>query len=187
VTAAAGGHGSFSNAAATSILEKTGGTGTSLVGVNVANGGEIMVSSGTLEIGGNVTGSSGTLVVSGASTLQFDKSVASGQALTFSGSGGDLVLGKAASFVATIAGFGAGDQIDALLFDVGTTVSFVENGGNTGGMLTVKDGAAQAQLALLGQYSAAGFGSSSTSQGTVITYTPPVAAEAMAGLAASHG
>jgi hypothetical protein len=188
VTAAAGGSGAFSNLAPTSILEKTGGTGTSLVGVNIANGGEILVNTGTLEIGGNVTGSSGTLAIEGAASLQFDKSVATGQALTFSGSGGDLVLGKAASFAATIAGFGAGDEIDALHFGLGTTVGFVENGGNTGGTLTIANGGTQAQLALLGQYSAAGFGSTSTGQGTVITYTPPPSAsDSIASLAPAHG
>jgi hypothetical protein len=188
VTAAVGGSGTFSNLAATSLLEKTGGTGTSLIGVDVANSGEILVSSGTLEIGGNVTGATGTLAINGAATLQFDKSVASGQALTFAGTGGDLVLGMAASFAATIAGFGAGDQLDALHFGVGTTVGFVENGGNTGGTLSITNGASQAQLALLGQYSAAGVGSTSTSQGTVITYTPPPSAsDSIASLVPAHG
>src|SRR5262249_29677723 len=42
-----GGVGSFSNLSSTSILEKTGGTGKSVVGVNVANNGEVLVSSGT--------------------------------------------------------------------------------------------------------------------------------------------
>jgi hypothetical protein len=187
VVAATGGSGAFSNLASTSILEKTGGTGTSLVGVNVANSGNILVSSGTLEIGGKVTGATGTLTIQGAATLQFDKAVASGEALSFSGTGGDLVLGQAANFAGTIAGFAAGDEIDALHFGVGTTVSFVENGGNTGGTLTITNGTSQAQLSLLGQYAAAGFGSTSTNKGTVITYTPPAAAaDPIAGLAPSH-
>jgi hypothetical protein len=153
----------------------------------VANNGEILVSSGTFEINGNVTGSAGTLSIQGASILQLDKSVAAGQALSFSGSGGELILGNAGSYAGTIAGFGSGDKIDALHFGIGTTVNFVENAGNTGGTLTVQNGMMEAQLALIGQYSAAGFGHTSTGAGTVITYAPPAsAAETLANPAVSH-
>jgi hypothetical protein len=171
----------------TSILEKTGSTGKSVVGVNVANNGEILVSRGTLEINGNVTGSAGALSIQGASTLQLDKSVAAGQSLSFSGSGGELTLGSAGSYAGTIADFASGEQIDALHFGRGTTVSFVENAANTRGTLTIHNGAMNAQLALIGQYIAAGFGHTSTSAGTVITYTPPAStAETLVNPAVSH-
>ena len=72
-------------------------------------------------------------------------------------------------------------------FGLGTTTSFVENSSNTAGTLTLKNGSIQEQLTLLGQYCAANFGSSSTSQGTVITYVPqPSPADTTAHLAVAH-
>jgi hypothetical protein len=109
-----------------------------------------------------------------------------GQPFQFRSEGNETAL-LGATFSSSFAGFGPSDEIVAEHFGVGTKVSFVENGANTAGTLTLQNGSTQVQLALLGQYSAAGFGSSSTSQGTVITYTPPPSgADSVAGLAASH-
>ena len=56
------------------LLEKTGGTGTSVVAPKVTNNGTVIVSSGTLDLKGAVTGT-GTDTISGASTLEFGAGV----------------------------------------------------------------------------------------------------------------
>ncbi len=118
---------------------------------------------------------SGTGTIDGGS-LEFESSVSQTQTIAFGANDGTLILTDPADFAASISGFGAGDTIDLASFAFGNspTLSFVENGGGTQGVLTVTDDGVQAKLTLFGQYSAAGFGASNDGGGgTAITYTPP--------------
>jgi hypothetical protein len=54
------------------------------------------------------------------------------------------------------------------------TLAYQANSDGTGGMLNVTDGAHTATVALLGQYSAAGFDiTADEGMGSIVTYTPP--------------
>jgi hypothetical protein len=167
-----GGSGTFTN---NGVLEKTAGTGTSAIALAVTNNKTITISSGTLELENYLNGT-GTTTISGASTLELDSAAYSPQVIAFSGSGGDLETNDATQLKASISGFGSSDTIDLANFALSGTqiVSFVENGSNTQGVLTVKDGSSTASITLLGQYVLAGFQKGPDSgAGTAITYTPP--------------
>ena len=166
-----GGSGTFTNSG---LLEKTAGAGTSAIGIAVTNKGTVTAASGTLDLSGAVTGA-GALDIDGAATLQLDGAVAVTQTVSFSG-GGDLALTNTSGFKASISGFAAGDTLDltAFKFSGSPTAGFTENAGNTGGTLTITDGALHASITLLGQYMAAGFHTSQDSgSGADITYVPP--------------
>ncbi len=109
--------------------------------------------------------------------------------VTFSGTFAALFLENASSFTGTVSGWQAQDQID--LEDVNfssASLGFTENASNTGGMLTVADGTHVANLALLGQYSAADFEISSDGySGTVVTNPGNPYAPAQNALAPVHG
>ena len=58
-----------------------------------------------------------------------------------------------------------------MAFGAGTTASYVENAANTGGTLSVTDGAHTVNIALLGQYSAGSFTTAADdTTGTLLTY-----------------
>ena len=83
----------------------------------------------------------------------------SGSELTFAGPSGTLVLEAAATFAGTVVGFAAQDGIDLTRFSFSdrTTLGYIENGKQTGGTLTVTNGSHVADIALLGNYTAASF------------------------------
>jgi len=122
-----------------------------------------------------VTGS-GSGIISGSGTLEYG--AASAEDTIFAdGASGTLRLDHAASFTGSISGFGAGDSLD--LGDIGfsdaVTIGFAENGAGTGGMLSLSDGTHSANIALQGQYGAAGFQSSADQAGgTILTYADPM-------------
>ena len=160
------------------VLEKTGGTGRSIVATEVVNSGTIVVTSGTLDLENAVTGTGGTFTIHKDSTLEVG-SVAAHQVVAFSGSNAELVLDAAASFKATLLGFDTNDELDLKHFGAATTISYAGNA--SGGTLTVTDGAEVAKIALLGQYAAAGFHTASDGHGgTLITYAPAAAAASLA-------
>jgi hypothetical protein len=135
------------------------------VTVNLSSGTATTVHSGstfTYTLSGfeNITGSTS------ADTL----TAGSGGALLVGDGGADTyVLGTSGIDVArdtvahlngtTVQNFSVLDGIDLtnVTFGSGTTLGFVENGGNTAGALTVSDGAHTAVLTLLGQYTTASF------------------------------
>jgi autotransporter passenger strand-loop-strand repeat protein len=121
---------------------------TSVTQVN--SGGLAFIQSGGQVLGG-LTLAGGTAAISG--------SMAAGQSVTFIGPGGDLALFNLPDFGAAIGGFGFGDQIDlaTIPFGSGSTVSFTAGPNNTSGTLTVTNGAAQAELTLLGSYETSDF------------------------------
>src|SRR5262249_48213828 len=140
-------------------LAKTAGLGTSVIGTSVSNGGTLEVDSGILDIQGAVTGT-GSLNIKGTTTLEFESSVTSTQQANFTGSGnGTLMLTSPNSFGAKISGYTDGDMLDLTTFHdpLHTTFNFVENAGNTQGVLTVTQGSTSVNFTLLGHYATAGF------------------------------
>jgi autotransporter passenger strand-loop-strand repeat protein len=79
--------------------------------------------------------------------------------VSFTGSTGKLVLDQQATFTGTVKGFGAQNGIDLsqITFGANTTLGYSENRGDTGGTLTVSDGAHTASVTLVGNYIAASF------------------------------
>ena len=91
---------------------------------------------------------------------------------SFAGTTGTLRLDDAAGFTGTIAGFGARDRIDlpSIAFNAHATLGYSENSSDTGGTLSVKDGAFAAKVALLGNYMAASFVTTTDGHGgTLVT------------------
>jgi fibronectin-binding autotransporter adhesin len=132
---------------------------------------------GTVAIGGKVSGA-GTLAIEDNATLTLSGAVDKGQSVRFAAKKGTLALASPSTFRAGIKGFAAADTIDLTQFHFssGTSVSFAENAGNTGGVLTIMDGALQAKLTLFGQYASTGFHIvSDHTSGSAITYSQPSA------------
>ena len=70
-----------------------------------------------------------------------------------------LKIDHAADVRGTVAGFGSNDVLDLadLAFGGNTTLGYAANSNDTGGTLTASDGTHTANIALLGQYTAASF------------------------------
>jgi hypothetical protein len=155
------------------LFEKTGGTSTtgSAIAPGIANTGTLETAAGKLDLKGAISGA-GKDIVAGASTLQFDSTVASGQTVSFAGSGGALALFDPQGFAAKISGFDAGGaSSDTLqLSNVWTYAGFTENAGHTQGAMTFTDGALSASLTLLGDYNSALFHAATNANGTFVTY-----------------
>ncbi len=97
------------------LIEKTGGTGTSVIAPAVTNTGTIEVTSGTLDFEGGISGT-GSDTISGAATLEFGAGVSSAatlgdQDIGFTG-GGTLHLLAPTSFYGEISDFGSGDTVE---------------------------------------------------------------------------
>jgi hypothetical protein len=92
--------------------------------------------------------------------------------VTFAGPTGTLWLDKPSTFTGKVADFGAQESIDlpGIPLGVHTTVGYSESSGDTGGILSVKDGAHIAKLALLGNYMATSFVTAADGHGgTLVT------------------
>jgi len=158
------------------LLSKMGGN-TSMIALALANTGTVEAAKGTLDLQGAVSGK-GTLKIDAGQVLQADAAIGSSQTVQFNGGGDKLVLTDAAQFSGKLQNFGSGDKLDLRQFDpTVTALAFTENAAMTQGTLTVTDGALQAKITLLGQYSAAQFHTSSDGLpgGTFVTYTPQAA------------
>ena len=150
------------------LFEKTGGTNTSVIAPNFANAYDVLVSSGTLDFQGAMT-ATGTDTISGASTLEFDSTLAAGQAVGFIGKGGTLDLTDPGGYAGSkIAGFASGDTVD--LAGSWSLLSFAENTGGTMGTLTLTNGHNQVAMAFAGNFSASSFNVASGGN-TVISHT----------------
>jgi hypothetical protein len=92
----------------------------------------------------------------------------------FEGPTGTLQIDNSQSFTGTVAGFGGQEHIDLadIAFGAGTTLGYAGN--VTGGTLTVTNGTHSANIALLGQYTAASFAASSDGHGGTTISDPPV-------------
>jgi hypothetical protein len=154
------------------LFEKTGGTGTSAIAPAMTNTGTIEVAAATLDMQGAVTGT-GSDEISGASTLEFDSTVAAGQTVGFTGSGGTLNLTAPQGFAGEISGFdtvGANDAIEVA--SPWAFSGFTENAKGTQGTLGFATGASTISLTLLGDYNPADFAHQTLANGsTLITYT----------------
>ena len=141
-------------------LRLTGGF-TNHGAISTINGGQF-IDDGT--VGGNAS-------IGEASLIDFGG--VSSSHITFAGQSGTLQLDKSQSFTGQISGFGGADQIDLgdIAFDASaTTLGYSGNSGNSGGTLSVSDGTHTANLALLGNYMASSFATSSDGHGgTLIT------------------
>ena len=156
----------------TSLIEKTGGTGTSTIAPYVINTGRLEVADGTLDLKEGVYGT-GKDQISGAATLEFDFLVKAGQTASFTGRGGELALFDPAGFAGDIRGFdtvGSNDTIEVAAPWVFT--GFKENAAHTEGTLGFMNGASTLGLTLIGDYNPADFVHKSGPKGsTLITYT----------------
>ncbi len=96
--------------------------------------------------------------------------------VTFSGTGGMLLLDQPSVFTGAISGFAAGDALDLtdIAFGADTTLGYSVNATGTGGTLSVSDGMHNASITLFGQYAAVGFQvGSDHGGGAIITYAAP--------------
>ena len=134
---------------------------------NIKVEGELIVNSGASIAGGLVL-NGGEAVIAG--------SVGAGQTISFTASGGDLVLDSLSTFSANISGMTSSkDKIDlgGFTFGAGETVTWTQAGGGTSGTLTVNDGAKTASLTLLGNYVTSDFQLSDDNIGGTYVVDPP--------------
>ncbi len=104
-----GGNSALTNAG---TIAKTGGTGTSTIGVAFTNTGTVDVATGTLKLGGSVDGT-GTLQIENGATLELASGAFAGSnTVHFDGPGATLQIDGTAMPTATISGFAATDTID---------------------------------------------------------------------------
>ena len=127
--------------------------------------GELIVASGAAIVSNGLNVNGGEVVIGGA--------VSAGQTVTFTGSGGDLVIDDVGTFQAVISGFStSGQKIDfgGFTYSAGETVTWTEAAGNTSGMLTVSGAGMTANVTLLGDYATSNFSLSDDGVGgTVVT------------------
>lgn len=167
----------------------------------VVNNGSLEADGGTLVMQSSVTGG-GSATINGG-TIEFaahsdanvsfattGSAIASAENVAFQGNSGVLKLDTSGSFTGTVSGFGAHDTIDLadISFGANMTLGYSANAGGTegtltasdgihttaaGGTLTVSDGTHTANIALLGQYAAAGFVMASDGHGGTFIADPP--------------
>src|SRR5262249_27994815 len=115
----------------------------------------------------------GSFTINDGSNLDlFGASTAS---VSFAGSQGGLTLFDSLDFNGHIPAMAGADTLDLaeLPFQGNTTPGYVPNSGNTGGTLSVTEGADTANIALLGMYLANSFVASSDGHGGTLVIDPP--------------
>jgi hypothetical protein len=92
-----------------------------------------------------------------------------------SGSTGELKLDASSQFTGQVTGFTDKNLLDLADIALGsnTTLGYVANSNNTGGTLKVSDGTNTANIALLGQYTAASFVMATDGSGGTLIHDPP--------------
>lgn len=166
---AVSGAGAISNAG---TLTKSGGGGTSTIGVGVSNSGTIALSAGTLSLSQAVSGG-GTFVLDGGGVLDLVGGISGGGSMQFLHPGGTLKTHGIGLFAASISGFAAGDVLDvaSVLLSGGVTPTLDYTSLGNGGTLMVNDGSHAASFALLGSFVASSFHLASDGHGgTAVTY-----------------
>ncbi|MHC2467869.1 hypothetical protein [Bradyrhizobium embrapense] len=120
----------------------------------------------------NVTGeSSGNATIAAGTTLELPG--ASSATVAFQGATGTLKLDNSASFAGTVAGMTGADAIDFANISFANVHTPTFNGTSSGGTLTVTDGTVTASIALLGNYMASTFTTSSDGHGGTLVVDPP--------------
>lgn len=107
--------------------------------------------------------------------------------VSFAGADATLVLDRASDFSGLIYGWQDGNHLDLSDIQFGadsTTLAYAANAINTGGTLTISDGARTVSLDMLGQYTAADFALSSDGHGGTMISDPGVQVQNQ--LAAAH-
>jgi hypothetical protein len=157
-----------------------------IAGATNLNGIDV-VDSGTATFTGAINGT-GTIRISTGAQLEAEGAVTGGETIAFGAASGTLELTDPSGFAAEIGGLVTGDRLDianaAFAFSKTETVKFTENAGNTGGTLTLTNGAHTLTLTLFGQFAASFRLSTDGHGGTVITYA---SAASPIRLAVGHG
>jgi hypothetical protein len=165
---AAGTAGSYISNAGT--LEKSAGTGESVIGAPIINSGTIIAEIGTLALTGSITGT-GALVIDAGTVLELGAAVAASQSISFTAPSETLLLEHASTMLGTIGGLTVGDVIE--LAGITATKASV----NASDLLQVYDNSTLvASLQLTGSYLSDSFSVTSTSAGSTITLTDAVSA-----------
>jgi hypothetical protein len=127
-----------------------------------------------------------TNTIGAGMTLELASSFSGG--VTFAANTGTLLLDNSSSFSGSVSGFSSLDKFDLADITAGPNATLGYSGTSTNGTLTVSDGTHMANIALLGQYSAAMFVVSSDQHGgTLVSDTGVAAAGAQGLLAAAPG
>jgi hypothetical protein len=116
---------------------------------------------------------SGSFTINDNSKLDlFGASIAD---VSFAGSQGSLTLFDSPEFNGHVSGMAGADTLDLadIPFQGNTTPGYVPNGSNTGGTLSVTEGANTVNIALLGMYLASSFIASSDGHGGTSVIDPP--------------
>ncbi|WP_223462618.1 beta strand repeat-containing protein, partial [Pseudomonas sp. A-R-26] len=164
----------------TGVLEATGSGGL-VIDSGLVNSGSLWANDGNIIIHGDVAGA-GSATISGSAILQF--AAASDQHVTFdSGAAGTLKLDVSTAFSGSVSGFATGDTLDFgdVAFGANTQLTYAANDTGTGGMLSVSDGTHVAQVALNGQYAAAGLQANAEGGGSELAYDAAAANHTMLG------
>ncbi|UGY03026.1 AIDA repeat-containing protein [Bradyrhizobium quebecense] len=120
----------------------------------------------------NVTGESpSSASIATGATLELPG--ASSATVTFQGSTGTLKLDNSASFSGTVAGMTGSDAIDFANINFANVQTPSFSGDSSHGTLTVTDGTVAASIALLGNYMASTFTTSSDGHGGTLVVDPP--------------
>jgi Tryptophan-rich Synechocystis species C-terminal domain len=118
---------------------------------------------------------SAPIVVSSGANVEITSAYAG--AVTFTDSTGTLKLDHSSSFAGTVAGMGAQDTLDLADINFATLQQPIFSGNTSGGMLNVTDGTHTANIALLGNYMASTFVTSSDGHGGTYIVDPSVASQ----------
>ena len=152
---------------------ESAGSGGLVVNSSVDNSGQILAHGGDITLNGAVSGS-GSVVIDGTATVTFGAAAAVNTTLATDAIA-TLVMRDSIDFSGKISGFDANDHLDLkdMTFGHGVSLAYIADQNSSGGILQVSDGAHTANIALLGQYDAAGFASASDGgAGTLISYDP---------------
>jgi VCBS repeat-containing protein len=125
---------------------------------------------------GTIHGFLATPAVTVPAGATFEITAPSADYVTFAGSTGKLQLDQSQSFIGTVAGFGAQDQIDLadISFGPNTTLDYVANASNTDGTLTASDGVHTTKFTLVGLYTGLSFAPADDGHGGTMITDPPV-------------
>ena len=140
----------------------------------IVNKGTLQADGGTLAVQSAVTGG-GNAIINGG-TIAFGAASDANVSFT-AGLNGTLQLDQSQGFTGTVAGFGGQDQLDLgdIAFGANSTIGYAANADNSGGTLTVSDGVNTANIALLGQYMASSFATTSDGHGGTMITDPVLA------------
>lgn len=164
----------------TGVLQASGSGGL-VIESALVNSGSLWANDGNITIHGDAQGA-GSATISGSAMLEFG--AASDQHVTFdSGAAGTLKLDVSTAFSGSVSGFAAGDTLNFgdIAFGANTQITYAANDTGTGGLLIVNDGAHAAQVALNGQYAAAGLQANAEGSGSELAYDAAAANHRMLG------